>query len=59
MNQLNVLVCDDEAKIRDLIRGYLEADGFALIEAATGPDACYLCSTNSPFSSCSTSCCPE
>jgi DNA-binding response OmpR family regulator len=34
-----VLVVDDEAPIRALVRGYLEAEGFEVREAATGPDA--------------------
>ncbi|MEW1750914.1 response regulator transcription factor [Streptomyces angustmyceticus] len=32
-----VLVVDDEAKIRMVVRGYLEADGFTVTEAADGP----------------------
>ena len=34
-----VLVVDDEAQIRTVLRAYLEADGFAVSEAATGADA--------------------
>lgn len=34
-----VLVVDDEAPIRALVRGYLEADGFEVREAETGPAA--------------------
>ncbi|MEV6349545.1 response regulator transcription factor [Actinoplanes sp. NPDC051851] len=32
-----ILVVDDEAKIRMTVRGYLEADGFEVIEATDGP----------------------
>jgi DNA-binding response OmpR family regulator len=34
-----VLVVDDEARIRAVLRAYLEADGFAVTEAATGEQA--------------------
>ena len=34
-----VLVVDDEPKIRDLVRRYLQADGFAVTEAADGQAA--------------------
>jgi DNA-binding response OmpR family regulator len=34
-----VLVVDDEPHIRAVLRGYLEADGFAVSEAADGQDA--------------------
>jgi DNA-binding response OmpR family regulator len=34
-----VLVVDDEAKIRAVLRAYLEADDFAVVEAASGADA--------------------
>jgi DNA-binding response OmpR family regulator len=34
-----VLVVDDEPHIRAVLRGYLEADGFAVSEAADGKDA--------------------
>jgi DNA-binding response OmpR family regulator len=34
-----VLVVDDEPHIRDVLRGYLEADGFAVSEAADGEAA--------------------
>jgi DNA-binding response OmpR family regulator len=34
-----VLVVDDEAGIRHVLRGFLEADGFTVQEATTGPDA--------------------
>ncbi|HEX6450928.1 MAG TPA: response regulator transcription factor [Trebonia sp.] len=34
-----VLVVDDEPKIRDIVRRYLEADGFTVTERADGPTA--------------------
>lgn len=34
-----VLVVDDEREIRAVLRGYLEADGYIVTEAATGADA--------------------
>lgn len=34
-----VLVVDDEATIRDILRRYLQADGFEVIEAADGEEA--------------------
>src|SRR6476660_5696725 len=34
-----VLVVDDEQPIRMLVRGYLEAEGFEVIEAPDGPTA--------------------
>ncbi len=33
-----VLIVDDEAPIRDLVRGYLEREGFAVATAADGPN---------------------
>lgn len=38
MNELRILVVDDEPDIRSIVRGYLEADGFAVHEAVNGPD---------------------
>jgi DNA-binding response OmpR family regulator len=37
MSTQRVLVVDDEPKIRMTVRGYLEADGLEVIEAADGP----------------------
>jgi len=34
-----ILVVDDERKIRQLVRAYLEKDGFSVLEAATGREA--------------------
>ncbi len=37
-----VLVVDDEAQIRSILRAYLDAEGFSVDEAATGADALNL-----------------
>ena len=39
MDRPVILVVDDEPKIRDIVRRYLEADGFAVTECADGPSA--------------------
>lgn len=38
-NTSTILVVDDEKVLRDLLRPYLEAEGFSVVEAATGPEA--------------------
>ena len=40
-----VLVCDDEEKIRQLIRKYAEFDGFTVLEAANGLEAVKTCAS--------------
>ena len=42
------LVVDDEPKIRDLARRYLEADGFAVLEAAEGEAALGILTEDKP-----------
>ena len=42
MVRRRVLVVDDEAKIRLLVRQFLEAEGFEVIEAGNGPDGLVL-----------------
>ena len=37
--QRHILVVDDERTIREVVRRYLELEGFAVIEAETGPQA--------------------
>jgi DNA-binding response OmpR family regulator len=37
--QQRILVVDDEPTLRDVVRRYLELDGFAVSEASTGPEA--------------------
>src|SRR4051794_41245874 len=39
MDQPTVLVVDDEPKIRDIVRRYLEADGFIVTAQGDGPAA--------------------
>ena len=40
-----VLVCDDEEKIRQLIRKYAEFEGFSVLEAANGMEAVKICAS--------------
>ncbi len=37
-----VLVVDDEKVLRDLVRPYLEAEGFSVVEARSGPEALHI-----------------
>ncbi len=39
MKQQTILVVDDEATIREVVRKYLELEGFNILEAETGPQA--------------------
>lgn len=39
MNKQTIMVVDDETTIREVVRKYLELDGFKVIEARTGPQA--------------------
>ena len=39
MNDRSILVVDDERKIRQLVRAYLEKEGYSVLEADNGPDA--------------------
>ena len=48
MSLPTVLVVDDEASIREVVRRYLEADGFAVVEAADGEDALLLFHERTP-----------
>ncbi|MDE7197750.1 MAG: response regulator, partial [Lachnospiraceae bacterium] len=34
-----ILVADDEAEIRDVLRLYLEKEGYEVVEAVDGPEA--------------------
>jgi DNA-binding response OmpR family regulator len=43
-----VLVVEDERKLRDLLRGYLERDGMTVLSAGTGADGLALASTANP-----------
>lgn len=46
--QQNILVVDDERTIREVVRRYLELEGFAVTEAETGPQALSMLHTNAP-----------
>ena len=43
-----ILIADDEAEIRDLLKLYLENEGYAVIEAADGVEAINLVNQQSP-----------
>jgi DNA-binding response OmpR family regulator len=43
-----VLVVDDEAKLRDMIRVYLEQEGYRVVEAAHGREALYVARVEKP-----------
>lgn len=46
--QQNILVVDDERTIREVVRRYLELEGFKVIEADTGPLALDILNRESP-----------
>ena len=48
MSVRQVLVVDDEQHIRTVLRGYLEADGFAVVEAGDGETAVQLAQAHPP-----------
>ena len=43
-----ILIVDDEAKLRDLIRVYLEQEGYRIVEAEHGRAALYVARTEKP-----------
>lgn len=43
-----VLIIEDERKLRELLRSYLERDGFSVISAGTGAEGLQLASSASP-----------
>ncbi len=43
-----VLIVEDERKLRELLRGYLERDGITVLSAGTGAEGLSLASTASP-----------
>ena len=45
---INILVVDDEQRLRDLVRGYLEHEGFAVLTAADGFTALDLARQHAP-----------
>ena len=48
MNKQNILIAEDDADIRGLLKLYLESEGFAVTCADNGPDALKLAETTSP-----------
>ncbi len=46
--QQNILVVDDERTIREVVRRYLELEGFDVTEAETGPEALSILQTETP-----------
>ena len=48
MNKQNILIAEDDADIRGLLKLYLESKGFAVTCADNGPDALKLAETTSP-----------
>ena len=44
----NILVVDDELTIREVVRRYLELEGFAVTEAETGPQALSILQDSQP-----------
>jgi DNA-binding response OmpR family regulator len=55
MGTATILVVDDERKIRDLVRSYLELEGYSVLVADTGERGLESASRSDPPSSCSTS----
>jgi CheY-like chemotaxis protein len=43
-----ILVADDKANVRNLVREYLEAEGFRVVIAANGRDALYAARQEKP-----------
>ena len=43
-----MLVADDEARIRDIVRSYLEAEGFDVVSAGDGEEALRLARERKP-----------
>lgn len=43
-----ILVVDDEAKLRDMLRLYLEQDGFRVVEASDGRQALFVARHEKP-----------
>ncbi|MFB6781785.1 response regulator transcription factor [Streptomyces sp. NPDC056352] len=48
MSTQRILIVDDEPKIRMTVRGYLEADGFEVVEAQDGPSGLSAVVTGQP-----------
>lgn len=48
MSKQTIMVVDDEATIREVVRKYLELEGFNVLEASTGPQAMDMLYTERP-----------
>jgi two-component system response regulator ResD len=48
MKETTILIVDDETTIREVVRKYLELEGFRVIEANTGPQALHLLHEEQP-----------
>ena len=48
MNSPKILIVDDEKSIRNLVRSYLEAEGFEVLEGENGNDATQLIRASNP-----------
>jgi signal transduction histidine kinase len=48
VEKASILIVDDDAIVREIMRAELEADGFAVSEAADGVEACQSCWANLP-----------
>ena len=48
MNEASILIVDDDPVVRALMRASLEGDGFGVIEAVDGVDACQRCAARRP-----------
>ncbi|WP_248581867.1 hypothetical protein [Nocardioides sp. InS609-2] len=53
-----IIVVDDEPKIRDLVRTYLEREGYQVFDTEAGMTLSGSCSGSIPILLCSTSDCP-
>jgi len=58
MARATILVVDDEPKIRELVRSYLEREGHIVFDTACGNDAVRIAQRIRPISWCLTSGCP-
>ena len=48
MEPRRILVVDDEPELRSMLRRYLRAEGFAVVESTTGQDALVRCKNSPP-----------
>ncbi|MBU1227871.1 MAG: response regulator transcription factor [Actinobacteria bacterium] len=48
MRPRTILIADDETELREMLKAYLEAEGFSVIEASTGPDTVEVARRESP-----------